>query len=187
MASRAMQALNALLMVTWPLLVCFTLTHPTWRWLLPLASVLFLLRLLSLRGRRGEMALLGRWLAAAGIGLSLASLLLRNGQLLLWYPVMVNGLFLLLFAGSLFSHMPLVERIARIREPALPPEGVRWTRRVTQVWCLFFIVNGGVALATCLSRNLSWWTWWNGLFSYLLMGLLLAGEWLLRQRIRGQT
>jgi len=28
------------------------------------------------------------------------------------------------------------------------------------------------------------WTLWNGLLSYLLIGLLMAGEWLVRQRIR---
>jgi uncharacterized membrane protein len=83
--------------------------------------------------------------------------------------------------------MPLVERLARLREPDLPPRAIRWTRRVTQIWCLFFIFNGSVALVTCLINNLLWWTWWNGLVSYLLMGLLMASEWLLRQRMRKQA
>ncbi|WP_231566750.1 hypothetical protein [Erwinia sp. 9145] len=187
MAHPVMPLLNALLMAAWPLLVWFTLTHPAWRWLLPLAIVLFLLRLLALRGRAGERALVGRWLAATGAGLSLVSLLLNKGHLLMWYPVVVNALMLLLFAASLLSDMPLVERIARLKEPALPAAAIRWTRRVTQVWCLFFIVNGGVALMTCLADDLRWWTWWNGLFSYLLMGSLMAGEWLLRQRHRARA
>lgn len=184
---RLLQIASALTMVVWPLMVWLSLTHPAWRWLLPLAAVLLTLRWLKLRGRQGALPLAGKWLALAGAALSLSSLFLRENHLLLWYPVMVNAVMLMLFGGSLFSRMPLVERLARLREPALPPQAVRWTRRVTQIWCLFFIINGGVALATCLMNNLLWWTWWNGLVSYLLMGLLMAGEWLLRQRMRKQA
>lgn len=184
---RLLQAVSAVMMIAWPFLVWLSLTHPGWRWLLPLAAVLFLLRWLALRGQHGALSLVGKWLALAGAGLSLSSLFLRNHHLLLWYPVMVNGLMLLLFGSSLFSRMPLVERLARLREPDLPPRAIRWTRRVTQIWCLFFIFNGSVALVTCLINNLLWWTWWNGLVSYLLMGLLMASEWLLRQRMRKQA
>ncbi|MEM6051099.1 hypothetical protein AAH450_11065 [Erwinia sp. P7711] len=184
---KVLQGASALMMIAWPLMVWLSLTHPAWRWLLPFAAVLFMLRWLMLRGRQGALPLLGKWLALAGAALSLSTLFLRENSLLLWYPVMVNAVMLMLFAGSLFSRMPLVERLARLREPELPPRGVRWTRRVTQIWSLFFIVNGSVALATCLMNNLLWWTWWNGLVSYLLMGLLMAGEWLLRQRMRTQA
>ena len=31
-----------------------------------------------------------------------------------------------------------IERIARLQHPDLPPEGVVYTRRVTQIWCVFF-------------------------------------------------
>jgi len=31
---------------------------------------------------------------------------------------------------------------------------------------------------------LSWWTLYTGLIAYGLMGLLFAGEWLVRQRVR---
>ncbi|WP_233268219.1 hypothetical protein [Pantoea sp. BAV 3049] len=182
-----MQGVSALLMLAWPFVVWLAVSHPSWRWLLPLVAVLFILRLMALGGRKGALSLVGKWLAVAGVALSLASWLLSNHQLLMWYPVVVNGLMLALFGGSLFSAMPLVERLARLREPELPPRGVIWTRRVTQVWCLFFIFNGSIALVTCLINNLLWWTWWNGLVSYLLMGLLMAGEWLLRQRMRKQA
>ncbi len=109
---------------------------------------------------------------------------MRSQHLLLWYPVVVNLAMLLLFAASLWRAMPLVERLARLREPNLPPQAVRYTRRVTQVWCLFFIFNGGMALATCLIGNLHLWTLWNGGISYLLIGMLMGGEWLVRQRMR---
>ena len=85
------------------------------------------------------------------------------------------------FAGSLKSR-PIIERFARMKHPDLPPEGVRWCRKVTVVWCVFFVLNGSAALATVLSGDRDLWTLYNGFVSYLLMGLLFAGEWLLRPK-----
>ncbi|MEL2256273.1 hypothetical protein AAER79_32680, partial [Klebsiella pneumoniae] len=55
---------------------------------------------------------------------------------------------------------------------------------VTQVWCGFFIINGAIALFTVLHADISLWTLWNGMIAYLLMGTLMAGEWLVRQRVK---
>jgi uncharacterized membrane protein len=51
----------------------------------------------------------------------------------------------------------------------------------------FFVINGTIAAALTLWAPLAWWTLYNGLIAYLLMGLLFAGEWLVRQRVRGRT
>lgn len=115
--------------------------------------------------------------------LCIASYLLKTHQLLLFYPVVVNAVMLAVFGGSLWSSMPIVERSRRLREPALADTGVRYTRRVTQIWCAFFIINGGIALFTALRGDMSLWTAWNGMLSYLLMGTLMAGEWLVRRRV----
>lgn len=93
----------------------------------------------------------------------------------------MNALGLVLFAGSLRTR-PIIERFARMKHPNLPPEGVRWCRKVTVVWCVFFVLNGSAALATVLSGDRDLWTLYNGFVSYLLMGLLFAGEWLLRPK-----
>lgn len=84
--------------------------------------------------------------AVAGMTLCIASYLLKTHQLLLFYPVVVNSVMLAVFGGSLWSGMPIIERLARLREPDLPERAVRYTRRVTQIWCAFFIINGGIAL-----------------------------------------
>ena len=89
---------------------------------------------------------------------------------------------LAVFGGSLWTTMPIVERLARLREPNLPPSGVRYTRVVTRVWCGFFILNGGIALFTALRGDMRLWTLWNGMIAYILMGALMATEWLVRQR-----
>ncbi len=109
--------------------------------------------------------------------------MLKTHQLLLFYPVVVNAVMLAVFGGSLWSAMPIVERLARLQEPDLPEKGVRYTRHVTQIWCGFFIINGGIALFTALYADMSLWTARNGMIAYLLMGTLMAGEWLVRRQV----
>jgi len=103
-----------------------------------------------------------------------------------WYPVLVNSFLLALFGSSLLRGMPMAERLARLRERRLPPRAVRYTRRVTQVWCGFFVVNGLIAAGLTLWAPLSWWTLYNGLIAYAAMGLLFAVEWRIRQRVRAR-
>ncbi|UVC30764.1 hypothetical protein [Pantoea sp. SOD02] len=182
-----LRLLNGVALLAWPFLVWLTITQPQWRGVTALLALLFVLRVWTLRRAARPMARVMLLLALVGSALCLASLLLRSQHLLLWYPLVVNALMLLLFGASLWSPMPLVERLARLREPDLPPRAVRYTRRVTQVWCGFFIFNGSVALLTCLLNDVTLWTLWNGCISYLLMGTLMGGEWLLRQRIRKQA
>ena len=176
--------LTGLLLLAWPFLIWFGLAHNGLRWLLPLMAQLLLLRLWQTRRRAGPLRRVVQLVATVGITLCAASYLLKTHQLLLFYPVVVNAVMLAVFGGSLWSAMPIVERIARLREPQLSPTGIRYTRRVTQVWCLFFIINGGIALLTALYGDISLWTAWNGMIAYLLMGSLMAVEWLVRQRVK---
>lgn len=125
-------------------------------------------------------------LAAVGAALLVLVGFFANSALpLKLYPVLVNVTLLAIFATSLRYPPCVVERLARLREPQLPPQGIAYARRVTGVWCGFFVFNGSIALATALFAGDGVWALYNGLIAYLLMGLLFAGEWLLRQRIRG--
>ncbi|WP_312626915.1 hypothetical protein [Scandinavium sp.] len=178
-----MRLATGTIVLAWPLLVGFGLAHNGLHWLLPVMAVLLLLRLFQVRKQAGPMRRVLQSVALAGIALCVASSMLKAHQLLLFYPVVVNLVMLAVFGGSLWSAMPLVERLARLREPNLPPEGVRYTRQVTRIWCLFFIVNGSVALFTALHGDMRLWTAWNGVIAYLLMGILMAGEWLVRRRL----
>ena len=81
----------------------------------------------------------------------------------------------------------MIERLARLQEPDLPAAGVAYTRRVTQVWCGFFIVNGSVSLLTALFASDAGWALYNGVISYALMGLLFVGEWLIRKRVKAKA
>jgi len=182
-AQKATGALGMALMLCYPVVVYFGLGSLSPRWLgLGLLAVLLL--------RHGASAVrflqgtdpAERALMFSVVALAIAIVVADSELLLRLYPALLSGGMLLLFARTLRHPPSMIERFARLREPELSPNGVRYTYRVTQVWCLFLASNAAIALSTAfLSREV--WILWNGLISYLLMGCLFAGEWLLRQRL----
>ena len=100
-----------------------------------------------------------------------------------WYPVLVNLMMLAVFGGSLFAGQTVIERLARLQQSDLPEKAVRYTRRVTQVWCVFFIINGTLAALLVRLGRYDWWAVYTGVIAYVLMGMLFAGEWLYRKLV----
>ena len=99
-----------------------------------------------------------------------------------FYPVLISlGLFII-FAGSLFFPPPIIERLARIQHPDLPQQGVIYTRKVTWIWCVFFVINGLIAASTAVWSSFACWSLYNGLISYLLIAVLMGVEYLVRIR-----
>ncbi|QIM62080.1 hypothetical protein A1D29_01445 [Pasteurellaceae bacterium Orientalotternb1] len=108
----------------------------------------------------------------------------RSLETMYWYPVIISGVLLTLFGSSLFSEQSLIERLARLQDPNLPPQAIGYTRRVTQIWCGFFLFNIATCTALILTQQYQWWAWYSGGISYLIMGILFGGEWLVRQKIK---
>lgn len=162
--------------VLYPFAVYFGTEHVSPRQLGLLLGALWLARALSGRGQKG--------LAWVALAFCAVIAWLGDAHLLRWYPVLISAGLLAIFSLSLSHGMPVVERLARLSDPELPPRAVRYTRRVTQVWSLFFLANGLVAATLALWAPLAWWTLYTGLIAYVLMGLLFAGEWMTRRRVR---
>jgi uncharacterized membrane protein len=173
---RAATALLWLATLLYPLAIYLGIGRFEPRWLALLLLAMALLRALLTREPI--------WLAAAGgaVLLVVASVLANAGLPLKLYPVLVNLTLLAVFAVSLRHPPSAIERIARLRDPQLPPEAIAYTRRVTQVWCGFFVLNGSIALYTALLSSDATWALYNGLVAYVLMGMLFLGEWLVRPR-----
>lgn len=172
---RLLWCLAALLGLAWPFVVHALLPRlGAWPLLLALAALAWWR--LPAAHRRWGLCLL-----------PLLALVLFTGSaelgLRLW-PFALNLALLMLFAHGLRHPPPLIERLARRQEPDLPPHAVRYTRRVTQAWCVFFAVNGALALATALYADMTLWTWYNGGIAYALMLAMFAGEWVIRQRVK---
>jgi uncharacterized membrane protein len=134
-----------------------------------------------LHRRRADVFAPVSWIAAAG-ALLLVSLSPLAG--LKSYPILVNLGFAALFAHSLWRPPTVIERIARLRHPDLPISTVPYLRKVTAVWLGFFLGNAAISAATAVSGSLELWTLYNGFVSYVLIGLLFAGEWVLRGFLR---
>lgn len=166
--------------VLYPFAVYFGLGDlAPWQFALLLGG-LWLVRALTSKGRPDTM-----WMAAIAIGFSILLGVFDNPVLLRWYPALISAFLLCLFGTSLIFGPPMIERMARLSHPEMSDIALRYTRNVTKVWCLFFLGNGLIAAALTLWGSLSWWTLYTGVISYVLMGLLFAGEWLVRQRVRG--
>ncbi|WP_434358628.1 hypothetical protein NF212_02800 [Parasalinivibrio latis] len=181
---RKVSALAGLLLLAYPLAVYAGISHWGIGPLALVLGILFVLRLFS-GGVVGKSPLKTIAITTGAIGLSLASLgyLFKQHDWFLYYPVAVNATMLVIFAASFWQPMTIIEQLARLQESDLPPSGVRYTRKVTQVWCLFFIINGTIAWITC-AMPVEYWTLYNGLLSYLAACMLFAVEYMIRKKVR---
>ena len=172
-------ALTAVLTVLYPLLIWFGPGRVEPRWLACVLLLAAASRVPSLK-----LSALARWSVCGALLLAGAAVAANAMLPLKLYPVLVNAAMLAAFGYSLFVPPSMIERLARLREPDLPDAAIGYTRRVTQVWCVFFVVNGTLALVFALWGSEALWSLYTGVISYLLMGLLLGGELLLRRRFK---
>lgn len=189
-----MKIFLTLLTLLYPLVVFYGLAEFSVRWVSFILLVLFLLRMAAVKkNNSGENKLkknqiLGPLASKVISFVVLAFLLLSfifDADIgLLFYPVIINSALALIFLYSLFNPPPIIERLARLTQADLPPHAVLYTRKVTKVWLGFFIINGLVACYTALFTSLQTWTLYNGLIAYILMGLLFAGEYVVRLRVQ---
>lgn len=124
----------------------------------------------------------GRTLSIVALILGIASLLLRNAEFVYLYPVLVNSVLFTVFASSLFGNQTIVEKIARLKDTRFTDQQIPYARKVTIAWAIFFLLNGCIALLTVFIDDKAYWSLYNGAISYVLMGLMFAGELYCRKR-----
>lgn len=178
---KVVAAVNALLVVSYPLAVYVGLTRFSARGLgLLLAAILLPGMLYRARKARREDLRVVLRLPLSIVALLALTAVLDDARFVLALPVLINLALLLQFAGSLRG-TPLVERFARMQQPHLSAAQVAYCRRVTHVWCAFFVLNGGVSALLARFASLSAWALYNGLIAYVLMGVLGASEYVVRK------
>ena len=171
-------AVLVVLTVLYPLGVYLAMGRVAPEWLAMLLVALAVLRALVTRQRFW-------WAVVSGAAvLALAAWLQGNALAVKLYPVLVNAVLLFVFGWSLRHPPSVVERLARLQDPNLPAAAIGYTARVTALWCGFFVVNGALAAYTALYSSDATWALYNGLLAYVAMGVLMAGEWLVRQRVQ---
>jgi uncharacterized membrane protein len=177
-------ALGHLLFALYPILI-FAGLH----YLDPRTIGACVLAALVLRYRRRAAHLLSGFSAvefaalALPLVLGIAVVVANDEMLLRLYPASISASMLLLFGATLVNPPTMVERFARRQHPDLAPERVRYTRRVTEAWCLFFVLNGAIAAYTAVYSSREIWAIYNGFVAYLLMGTLLVAERIVRRLV----
>lgn len=112
------------------------------------------------------------------------------------YPVCVSAVFLTVFGTTLLPHNirgrgPMVFRLACLKDKSIANSPYRdkifnYCRSVTAAWCVFFVVNGSVALWTALRGSDKVWSVYNGIVSYILMGAMFAVEYMIRRQVNAK-
>lgn len=170
---------------SYPFLVYFGL-----RYVSPWVLVTGLLVFLGLRlafDRRGPLS---RQLLPVGLlaGIGVAAAMIGSPRVgLMCYPIFVSLAFACVFGFSLIWPPTIIERIARVGEPNLPPAAIPYLRNVTLIWFVFFLVNAAISTATALAGSLALWTLYNGFIAYILMGALFLGEFAVRHFVRRRS
>ncbi len=177
-------------LLLYPFAVYLGLNYISPFWLGLSLLTLLSLRLFMMRGVMDKMP----WLLPATVlgGLAIIATLATDSLVgVQLYPLMVNLAMLIVFGYSYFKPPTVIETFARLRHPNLPEQGVNYTRKVTLVWCVFFILNASISLYTAVCTSVEVWTIYNGLVSYILIGILFTVEFIVRffvqKRYPGET
>ncbi len=135
---------------------------------------------LRFRGSAADLWTLLRQFAGLGVLIGLV-LTTGNRTILLFLPVFVNLYLFGTFALTLRNGPPIVERFARMVEDDLPYFTLPYCRKVTIAWSVFLAANALFMIVLALTAPIAWWALYTGLISYLVVGVLFAGEFVLRK------
>lgn len=182
-ARRAAKAMLVVLAAAYPIFVYFALIHWHWdvRYLAGALIALLLLRMVLGEKTADKVGAVIYPLLIAVLGFSI---MLNSDLGVRFYPVLINLAMLYTFAMSLLFPPTVIERLARIGEPDLPETGIRYTRQLTKVWCLFFFLNGSIAGYTALFSSYEIWAWYNGFIAYVAIGLMFLIEYPIRLYVK---
>lgn len=166
---------TGIVLFLYPVLIYFGVQHFSVRSLAVILLVMAAIRFLTTKNER-TISIYG---IAAIVVIAIVALMSDSSSSLYFYPLLINGVLFCIFFLSLFNPPSIIERIARRTNPELPKHAIGYTRKVTQAWCVFFILNG-IASVITLYQSEQWWLIYNGLIAYGLIALMLGGEYLIR-------
>lgn len=170
----------------YPLLLWLLIDHVPGIALVGLFAAIALARLLALDMRSAR-----RWALTVGIVsfcalAAWAALADPELQLLRLYPVLVSVAGGVWFAWTLTTSRPAAARLAALAGMAVPTERDGYLRVVTAIWVGFFALNATVSSWTAIAASPAVWSLYNGVLSYLAMGVLFLGEYLVRLRVQAR-
>jgi uncharacterized membrane protein len=166
------------LALAYPALVYFGLKWYSPKVVALTVGTVILMRLLLGRHREGGRRL--GLLLLLPLVLCAISVVANDRKFLLYLPVIASVALLFSFGFTLFRPPSIVESFARLSVPNLSAEEVAYCRRTTQIWAVFFLINGSIAFWTATWGSLEAWGFYNGLLTYIAMGVLFTTEFIYR-------
>lgn len=171
-----MRRLQTILLLGYPLALHFALLSSKTDWALWLLGAVSLVQLLTTLSMAGT----GKWIAMVpAVILALCILGLLKGTLLALYlpPILISSGLLWLFASTLRQGQePIITTIARVVFQETEPQQLHYTRRVTQLWSLFFLAMLIESVLLSMFAPLELWSLFTNILNYLLMALLFVLE-----------
>lgn len=165
-----------LLMIGYPLLVFWGLRRLTPRIVALLAAVVIVIFWIKRAGSASATGASRHVPSIIGLVLCGTAAVMNAESALLFMPAIVSCGFLVLFGWTLVRPPSMVERIAVKMAGPLPENERPYCRTITWVWTGFFLLNISLAIYTALGTSRALWVWYNGIISYVLIGLIFAAE-----------
>ena len=103
--------------------------------------------------------------------------------ILKYYPPLCNLTIFLCFFVSLFTKETIIQKFARLAGDKLEQPALAYTRNVTYVWTFFTFCIFLISIWTIFQSD-KIWLLFNGLISYILVGVLFGVEYIIRTVLR---
>ena len=97
-------------------------------------------------------------------------------------PVLIQLMLMFFFGRTLLKGKgpSLIESFVRLEFPDFPPGVSEYCRQLTILWTGFFAFNAIMCVGLAIWGSSIWWTLYNGVFIYLMIGILMIGEYIYR-------
>ena len=97
-------------------------------------------------------------------------------------PVLIQLMLMYFFGRTLLKGKgpSFIESFVRLEFPEFPPGVSEYCRQLTILWTGFFAFNAVMCVGLAIWSTDFWWTLYNGVFIYLMIGVLMIGEYIYR-------
>lgn len=176
-----------LIIAAYPFIIYFGINSLSVRYLALIIILILILRFLLLKNKisiYNKFHQISLLVIIVGIIICILGVASNNILMLRLYPVFMTACMLVVFLISLIYPPTIIEQIARFKDPNLPIEAVKYIRKVTILWCVFFLLNMIFSLYTALFFSIKMWMLYNGFIFYIIMGILFLIEFIVRYFIK---
>lgn len=114
------------------------------------------------------------------LGVIAVIVLITQSELVLkFYPIAITLVFLTMFTVPLIKGHPIITRFAIMMDPAIethPGRGIleRCCLGLNIAWVVHLVISLAINIAISFGSTLEVWTIYNAVISYLVMGILIA-------------